>query len=281
MRESLRGLWGAGTIIVLALGLSLHLYFGEDDRAIAGGQYRAPSRYTNYTYEIVRSWPHDPAAYTQGLVYHQGALYESTGLVGASSLRKVELESGAVLKKVDVPPPYFAEGLAIFEGRAFQLTWQHNQGLIYDLSSFQLLDALDYQNEGWGLTQDGRSLIMSDGTDQLRFLDPATYQIQRSVQVLDRGLPVSRINELEFIKGSIYANIWLTDEIIMINPQTGQVTGKIDLGGLLKPADRTPSTDVLNGIAYDAAGDRLFVTGKNWPLLFEIKLIPLRREIRR
>jgi glutaminyl-peptide cyclotransferase len=225
-----------------------------------------------YTYEVVNRYPHDAGAYTQGLVYHEGALFESTGLYGSSSLRKVELETGQVVRKVDLPPQYFGEGLALFDGRAIQLTWQTQLGFVYDQSSFEVQRTFGYAGEGWGLAQDGESLIMSDGTDQIRFFDPETFQTRRAVSVTYDGRPVRQLNELEYIAGEIYANVYLTDRIARIDPQSGRVTAWVDLAGLLAPEDRRGQVDVLNGIAYDAGGDRLFVTGKLWPKLFEVKL---------
>lgn len=225
-----------------------------------------------YTYEVVNTFPHDPEAYTQGLVYYEGVLYESTGQYGASSLRRVELQTGRVLQRVAVPREYFAEGLALFQGRLFQLTWQAQKGFIYDLQSFRQTGEFRYTGEGWGLTHDGESLIMSDGSQQIRFLDPATFQVRRIISVNDQGRPIQRLNELEYIRGEIYANIWQTDRIVRIDPATGRILGWIDLTGLLPAQDRRREVDVLNGIAYDEANDRLFVTGKLWPKLFEIRL---------
>lgn len=239
-------------------------------------QAAVPYRVTNYSYEIVNTYPHDPAAFTQGLVYHQGELYESTGLNGQSSLRKVELQTGRVLKKFDVPQQFFAEGLALFNNRLFQLTWLTQTTFVYDFDSFGLFKTFNYEGEGWGLTHDQHSLIMSNGTNQIRFLDPETFQVQRTINVLDGNSPVRQLNELEFIKGEIFANIWQTDRIARIDPQTGRVTGWINLVGLLSPQDRTRPVDVLNGIAYDVENDRLFVTGKLWPKLFEIRLVSRR-----
>ncbi|HLX94151.1 MAG TPA: glutaminyl-peptide cyclotransferase [Verrucomicrobiae bacterium] len=227
-----------------------------------------------YTYRVVNTWPHDRNAFTQGLVYFDGVLLESTGLYGRSSLRLVELNTGRVLQQVTVPPEYFAEGLAALHGKLYQLSWQNQTGFVYDQQTFQLEKEFSYEGEGWGLTTDGQSLILSDGTDRIRFLDPATFAVKRSINVSDEGRPVIRLNELEYVKGEIYANVWQTDFIVRINPTNGVVTGWIDLGGLLSPADRDATTDVLNGIAYDAAGDRLFVTGKFWPKLFEVRLEP-------
>lgn len=226
-----------------------------------------------YTYEIRRVYPHDPAAFTQGLIFRDGILWESTGLNGQSSLRKVELETGHVLKKIDVPEQFFAEGMTVFRGRVYQLTWQSQKGFIYDPDTFQQLGEFAYTGEGWGLTHDGDYLIMSDGTNRIRFLDPVTFDTKRAISVSLNGRPVSELNELEYVKGEIYANVWQTDRVLRIDPQTGRVIGVVDLTGLLPAADRTPSTDVLNGIAYDEANDRLFVTGKLWPKLFEIRLV--------
>jgi glutaminyl-peptide cyclotransferase len=243
--------------------------------------FSAPPRVTGYTYEVVNVFPHDPAAFTQGLVFHQGVLYESTGLNGASSLRKVELETGRVLKRLDMPAQYFAEGLVLFNGRLLQLTWQNQVGFVYDQESFQQLSTFNYVGEGWGLAHDGQSLILSDGTSQIRFLDPNNFQVQRTLNVKDRGRDVIRLNELEYVNGEIFANIWFTDRIARINPQTGVVNGWIDLAGLLSQQDNNGRADVLNGIAYDAAADRLFVTGKLWPKLFEIRLKPKQNEAHR
>jgi glutaminyl-peptide cyclotransferase len=243
----------------------------------------APARvpvYMTYSYEIVNAYPHDTAAFTQGLVFYQGGLFESTGMYGSSSLRKVELETGRVLKKVDVPSQYFAEGLVLFHGRLLQLTWQNQIGFIYDQETFQQLGSFNYLSEGWGLTHDGKSLILSDGTNQIRFLDPNTFQVQRVINVLDRGQPVVRLNELEYVNGELLANVWLTNRLARINLNDGTVTSWIDLTGLLSPQESVRA-DVLNGIAYDETGDRLFVTGKYWPKLFEIRLKSARNEVRR
>jgi glutaminyl-peptide cyclotransferase len=225
------------------------------------------------SYRIVRIYPHDPQAFTQGLVYADGVLYEGTGLTGQSAIRKVRLENGAVLQQRRLEPHYFGEGIALWQSSIVQLTWQSQIGFVYDLRTFEPRRSFAYTGEGWGLTQDGRHLIMSDGSATLRFLDPETFKTVRSLTVRDGGVPVRSLNELEVVKGEIFANVWQTDRIARISPRTGQVTGWIDLSGLLDPHDR-PGTDVLNGIAYDAAGDRLFVTGKKWPKLFEIAIVP-------
>jgi glutamine cyclotransferase len=230
------------------------------------------SRVPIYTYEVIKAYPHDTKAFTQGLIFHQGLLYESTGMNGSSSLRRVELETGKVLKKIDVPAQFFAEGLALFNGRLYQLTWQTQLGFVYDFDSFKKLREFSYAGEGWGLTRDDRSLIMSDGSSRIRFIVPETFEVQRLITVQDDGRDVTQLNELEYIKGEIYANIWMNDRIARIDPQSGKVNAWIDLSGLLSPEERLDSQAVLNGIAYDETSDRLFVTGKYWPKLFEIKL---------
>jgi glutamine cyclotransferase len=240
------------------------------------------------TYQIVHTYPHDQQAYTQGLIYLDGYLYESTGLNGHSSLRKEDLETGRILQFQDVPAQYFAEGLTAWTSGAtstlIQLTWQHHIALVYDRATFRFLRTLPYTGEGWGLTEDGKSLILSDGTSTLRFLDPTTFQELRRVTVTEykskgHGTPVTQLNELEYIHGQVYANVWHTDRIARIAPTTGQVLGWIDLAGLLAPNERSDPEAVLNGIAYDAAHDRLFVTGKLWPKLFEIKVVPAQPKI--
>ncbi|MFN2511334.1 MAG: glutaminyl-peptide cyclotransferase [Pyrinomonadaceae bacterium] len=226
----------------------------------------------SYSYEIVNTWPHDKDAYTQGLVFHDGKLLESTGQEGRSSLRLVEPETGKVLKKVNVPRPYFAEGITFFKGKIYQLTWQHQLGFIYDGESFEKLGEFSYRGEGWGLTNDGSLLILSDGSNRIRFLDPDGFQVKRTVSVLDGDTPVDRINELEYVHGEIYANIWHKDRVARIEPQTGRVVGWIDLTGLRTLSDAKDNEAVLNGLAYDESKDRLYVTGKLWPKLFEIRV---------
>ena len=227
------------------------------------------------TYKVVNAYPHDPGAFTQGLIYHDGYLYESTGLYGASSLRKVALETGDVLLRVDLPPSYFGEGLTLWEDTLLQLTWLEGTGFIYDLEDFSELGRFSYATEGWGLTHDGTRLIMSDGSATLYFLDPKDFQVINSVEVTYQGEAIERLNELEYINGEVFANIWLTDAIVRIDPETGMVMGWIDLQGILPDELRTSTTDVLNGIAYDPEGERLFVTGKHWPMLYEIRLVPV------
>lgn len=233
-----------------------------------------PAVAAQYGYEIIATYPHDRDAFTQGLVYDDGVLYESTGLNGRSSLRKVNLQTGEVLQRRDIDQQYFAEGLTLFNDKLIQLTWQSNKGFVYDKTTFEPLREWTYPTEGWGLTHDGKQLIMSDGSATLRFLNPDTLAVEREITVTDAGQPVVRLNELEYVNGEIFANVWQTDLMARIDPQTGRVNGWIDLSGLLSPADRVQPVDVLNGIAYDPAGDRLFVTGKLWPKLFEIKLVP-------
>lgn len=240
----------------------------EENGQRRGGAATAPV----FGYQVVRSYPHDPGAFTQGLVYFDGHLFEGTGLNGRSSIRKVKLENGEVVQIQPLEPQYFGEGIAIWRDSLIQLTWQSGVGFVYDRSTFRRTRTFKYRGEGWGLTNDGKRLIMSDGTPYLRFLDPATLQETGRVQVRDGAAPVDELNELEFVKGEIYANVWNTDRIARIAPATGQVTGWIDLKGLLSPRE-AQGVDVLNGIAYDAAADRLFVTGKLWPRIFEIKLV--------
>jgi glutamine cyclotransferase len=224
------------------------------------------------SYRIVEVFPHDPRAFTQGLVFHGGVLYESTGQYGQSSLREVELESGRVLRQRDLDERFHGEGLTLFGERLIQLTWRSRVGFVHDRESFELLDEFRYPTEGWGITHDGRRLIMSDGTDTLHLLDPETLLEIGRLQVRQGDQPVRWLNELEFVEGEIYANVWGTDRIVRIAPATGQVLGWIDLQGLLAPEERARA-DVLNGIAYDPAARRLFVTGKWWPKLFEIELV--------
>lgn len=225
-------------------------------------------------YQIVNVFPHDAAAYTQGLLFTEGVLLESTGREGQSSLRRVDLQTGKVLHQVNVPRPYFAEGLALLNGKLYQLTWQHGVGFIYDAATFNKRGEFKYSGEGWGLTTDGNSLILTDGSHRIRFFDPETFAIRKTVNVLDGGRVIDSLNELEFIKGEIFANIWHEERIARIDPNTGRVNGWIDLTGLREASGATDEEGVLNGIAYDAAGDRLFVTGKLWPKLFEIRLKP-------
>ena len=238
----------------------------------AANSANAAGRVPVYGYEVVNTFPHDPTAYTQGLIFSGGALVESTGIEGRSTLRRVELQTGKVLQKVDVPAFYFAEGLTLYGGKLYQLTWKAEKGFVYDPQTFKKTGEFTYTGEGWGLTHDADSLILSDGTNRLRFIDPNTYEVRRSVSVTDGGRPVYQLNELEYVRGEIYANVWHENRVARIDPQTGRVNGWVDFAGLLRPGEVTDEEAVLNGIAYDEAGDRLFVTGKLWPKLFEVRL---------
>jgi len=230
-------------------------------------------------YTVVHAFPHDPTAYTEGLFYRDGYLYESTGTVGASSVRKVDLASGKVLQRTPTPWPDYGEGIVAWKDRLVQLTWQDHEGFVFDLATLTPSAKFAYPGEGWSLTTDGTHLLMSDGTPTIRVLDPDTLQQVGRIDVSAEGKPLANLNELEWVKGELYANVWLTDRIARIDPASGRVVGWIDLTGL-GPAPETladPANDVLNGIAYDAAHDRLFVTGKRWPLLYEIRLAPPRQ----
>jgi glutamine cyclotransferase len=226
------------------------------------------------TYRIVHTYPHDRQAFTQGLIYTGGHLYESTGLEGHSSLREEDIETGSILQLKDLSSKYFAEGLTQWGNTLIQLTWQNHIALVYDLATFRFLRAIPCNYEGWGLTQDGKELILSDGSATLHFLDPATLHELRHITVKDHGVPITQLNELEFVHGQIYANIWHSARIVRIAPETGRVLGFIDLAGLLPENERSSPEAVLNGIAWDPGQDRLFVTGKLWPKLFEIEIIP-------
>jgi glutamine cyclotransferase len=225
-------------------------------------------------YELVRTYPHDPSAFTQGLFFRDGILYESTGLNGQSTIRKVRLEDGKVLHIASIPPHQFGEGSTDWGKEIVSLTWQHGIGYRWDRATLKPVGTFRYSGEGWGLTNDGRSLILSDGTSSLRFLDPVTFKEQRRVQVTAEGRPVARLNELEWVNGEILANVWQTSRIARINPNTGKVKAWIDLSGLERLAGGDRIDNVLNGIAYDAKQKRLFVTGKRWPKMFEIRLKP-------
>ena len=230
--------------------------------------------YAADTYRVVHAYPHDQQAFTQGLVYIDGRLYESTGKEGRSSLREEDLESGRILRMSLVPDKYFAEGLTDWKNTLVQLTWQSHVALVYDRTTFHLLRTFTYPEQGWGLTHDAKSLILSDGSATLHFFDPETFRETRRITVKDKGKPVTELNELEYIHGQIYANVWHTDRIARISPASGRVLGWINLKGLMPRSQLTDDEAVLNGIAYDAAHDRLFVTGKLWPKIFEITLIP-------
>jgi glutamine cyclotransferase len=228
----------------------------------------------HYTPQVVHTWPHDADAFTEGLFFRNGDLFESTGLNGHSNVRESRLTDGKVLKEIVVPSAYFGEGIVAIGSKLYQVTWKTETGFIYDADTFARLGEFKYSGEGWGLTTDGKLLILSDGTSHLRFLDPANFSVVRTIDVRENGQEVTRLNELEYVRGDILANIWQTDRIVRIDAATGQVKGEIDCSGLLSPADRTPRTDVLNGIAYDETNDRLILTGKFWPKVFEVRLVP-------
>ncbi|HEX5581024.1 MAG TPA: glutaminyl-peptide cyclotransferase [Gemmatimonadaceae bacterium] len=231
-----------------------------------------------YGVRVLASHPHDPQAFTQGLDVYEGTLFESTGQEGRSSVRHVDLRTGRVLRRADLPYPLFGEGIAVLDGRVYQLTWKSQRGFVYDAATLAPVDSFTYTGEGWGLATDGTKLYMSDGTATVRVVDPAGFRTERTFQVTEAGRPVYYLNELEWVDGELWANIWMTDWVARIDPATGQVTGWIDLSGLLTSAERTGPTgqalvDVTNGIAYDAATRRLLVTGKLWPRIFEVEVV--------
>ena len=228
----------------------------------------------NLGYEILATLPHDPACYTQGLLIDNGIFYESCGLYGQSSLRMVDPATGTVQAETDLDASFFAEGLALLQGKLYQLTWRENTGFVYDAGTLELLRTFNYQTEGWGLTADGSALILSDGTNTLYWLDPGTMQVVRQVNVSYQGQSVEYLNELEFINGLIFANIYLTDTIVAVNPDDGNVVSLIDLTGLRPEQNLAVQGEVLNGIAYDHLNDKLYLTGKNWPSLYEVRLVP-------
>ena len=233
----------------------------------------SPQQMPVYGYRVVHVYPHDPNAFTQGLEYRGGFLYEGTGLQGRSTLRKVDLQSGKVLQEIHIDSKYFGEGITVFGQRIVEITWQSEKGFVYDKGTFRQTRAFDYPGEGWGLTNDGRQIFMSDGTAEIRCWNPETLREIRRFTVHDGKSSVDQLNELEFVRGEIFANVWQTDRIARISPVDGRVTGWIDLAGLLPASDHFSGADVLNGIAFDAVGNRLFVTGKLWPKLFEIQLV--------
>lgn len=260
-------------LIVLGLFLFFSSHVHESAGVTTGSNNKGSTNGVPvYRYRIVNSYPHDPEAFTQGLAYESGFMYEGTGLHGRSSLRKVELKTGRILQNHNLPNQYFGEGLTIHGDRITQLTWRSKVGFEYDKEKLSLVKKFDYATEGWGITYDGKRLIMSDGSDTLHFLDAGTHKEIRTIKVTFEGRPVPRLNELEYVNGEIFANVWLTDIIARISPETGKVTGWIDLRGLSDDFGPRGSDQVLNGIAYDQKGDRLFVTGKLWPKIYEIKL---------
>lgn len=246
--------------------------------ALASCGASAPAEPPVDTYRVVRAYPHDPTAFTQGLFYLDGKLYESTGLNRQSTVREVRIEDGKVLRSVSIPPQYFGEGVVNWGSEILSLTWQDGLGFRWNRADFRPTGQFRYSGEGWGLTQDGESLILSDGTAELRFLDPKTMAVRRRLSVTFQGQPVQNLNELEWVKGEIYANIWMGRRIARIDPKSGKVKGWIDLSGLVAENATGDPDAVLNGIAYDAARDRLFVTGKNWAKLYEIDIVPKPKE---
>ena len=257
------------SLLVLAL-VCAHVW--RADSGVADLEAQGPSRVDSF--RVVNAYPHDTSAYTQGLIYRDGFLFESTGLRGQSTLRKVRLETGEVIQQHRVAGAHFAEGLAEWNGQLVQLTWQSNVAFVYDLATFAPRRTFRYTGEGWGLTQDREGFILSDGTEQLRFLRPDTFREVRRVTVTDAGVRVRDLNELEYVRGEVFANVWHADRIARISPESGRVLGWIDLRGLMSTGYRLNSEAVLNGIAYDAEKNRLFVTGKLWPRLFEIEVVP-------
>jgi glutamine cyclotransferase len=257
-------------VVAVAVGATVYyLVVRSGPRVPAGGSIPV------YTYRVVRSFNHDPEAFTQGLVYDGGSFYEGTGLRGRSSLRQVDAETGRVIRLHKLSDEYFGEGVTLRGSQIIQLTYTSNVGFIYDKRTFEPLDRFNYPTEGWGITSDGTQLIMSDGTSTLYLLDPATFERTGQITVTAAGKPVTGLNELEYVKGEIYANVWPSDRVAMISPNTGEVTGWIRLSGLAAPQDQSDPARVPNGIAYDAGGDRLFVTGKLWPRLYEIQLLKM------
>lgn len=236
-------------------------------------QFVKPQPPTRYRYKIVKSFPHDRNAFTEGLEYRDGVLYEGTGLNGHSSLRKVRLETGEVLQKVEVPGQYFGEGITVLKERILQLTWKAQEGFIYDRKTMKQTGKFTYPGEGWGLTTDGKQIYMSDGSAEIRVWDGVTLKELRRITVKNGDAPVNELNELEYVNGEIWANVWQTDYILRVNPADGHVNGIVDMRGLMSPADAAGGhVDVLNGIAWDAAGKRLFVTGKLWPKIYQIEV---------
>jgi len=256
-------------------GLRIRLFFadGSSENQSRALTFLSDVVPVQYSYQVVAEYPHDPKAFTQGLQYDEGVLYEGTGNYGTSSLRQVDLETGEVTRIRNLDQSLFGEGITVMGNRIYQLTYKSQVGFIYDKSSFEQIQKVYYQNrEGWGLTHNGEELIMSDGTNVIYFLDPEMFTVNRQLEVYDDQGPANSLNELEYIQGKLWANRYYTDEIVIIDPESGKVEGRINLKGILKTTDRKPSTDVLNGIAWDAQGNRIFVTGKLWPKLFQIRI---------
>ncbi len=263
----------AGVLILCGLSACSKSAVGPDEPTPPGDKIVSDDVEV-YSFRVVTEFPHDIDAFTQGLVLEDGVLYEGTGLRSKSTLRRVDLQTGAVQQKVDLAPGLFGEGITVFGDRIIQLTFTSGRGLVYDRESFSLLREFTYPTQGWGLTHDGNRLIMSDGTSSLYFLDPVTFARLDSIEVRDENAPVTRLNELEYIQGLVFANVWLTDLIAVIDPTTGIVGNWIDLTGLLSPGSGS-TADVLNGIAFDSESSKLYVTGKLWPKLFEIELVAI------
>ncbi|HKX29813.1 MAG TPA: glutaminyl-peptide cyclotransferase [Blastocatellia bacterium] len=258
----------AAALILVAIVARWFRSPGGDEQTVASN---GPIIAREVGYEVVNNFPHDPEAFLQGLVWHNG-FFESTGQLGRSSLRRVEYPSGQVLQKVNLDSQYFGEGLAMVDNRLIQLTWQSHLGFVYDRDSFELLGDFRYDTEGWGVTYDGKSLVLSDGTDVLTFINPHSFKPTRKVSVKFNGTALRDLNELEYINGEIWANVWHTDLIVRIDPASGQVKSYLNLAGILPAAEKSDPEAVLNGIAYDAQGKRIFVSGKLWPRIFEIRL---------
>lgn len=255
--------------------VSATIYFDGDKKELNNTVYFLAAEAPKvYSYEVVNTFPHDDKAFTQGFVFHDGYFYESTGQFGKSTLRKTEIETGKVLRKVDLDKKYFGEGMTIFNGKIYQLTWRKKVGFIYDLDTFELERTFDYgkSKEGWGLTHNKEHLIKTDGTEKIWFLDPETLVENKYIETYTNKRKAEKLNELEFVKGKIYANIWQQNSILIVNPQNGTIEGIVNLKGLQAKAGQEGEDNVLNGIAYDESTDRLFVTGKNWNKVFEIKL---------
>lgn len=270
-RPMLRPVIVVALLAILAIaGVALLRSDSREPGRVASSAQSGVAQQVSYT--VVNSYPHDKNAFLQGLLWHNGSLYESTGIEGRSSLRRVDFRSGKVEKIVNLSPIFFGEGLALVDNRLVQLTWKSQKGFVYDLESFNLLGEFSYRTEGWGITFDGKDLIMSDGSNVLTYLDPQTFEPHRKLAVTMNNRPLDLLNELEFIRGEIWANVWQTDLIVRIDPNTGRVTSFLNLRGILPPEMRTGGEDVLNGIAYDEHEKRIFVSGKLWPRVFEIQV---------
>jgi glutamine cyclotransferase len=254
---------------------SFFLVFAVMPVAAAAQSPQTSGHPKEYTFEVVNRFPHDADAFTQGFAYHSGYFYEGTGRNGKSSLRQVRPETGEIIRRVDLPQEFFGEGITILGGKIFQLTWLAHMGFIYDLNTFRKLGSFTYDGEGWGLATDGHDLFLSNGSSEIRVLDPATFRLKRRIKVRDGRMAVEQLNELEFVEGEIYANVWHSDRIARISPETGEVVGWINLNGLPGPFYHLEAEAVLNGIAYDPERRRLFITGKLWPMIFEIRVVPV------